>query len=412
MVSIFASYSQNIPEIEDKETIKQEKESNSFDDLDEGPQFIVFDSKGVPLLSDNATHFSSFYDTGEKKTEETFKKGVRDGISKQYYKSGKTETEYLFLNGTLLNVTSYYGTGEIKFVMNYKNGKPDGDSKQYYTSGKTKIERLFEKGKLISDAAYYESGIKRIEYLLKDGKRDGVAQQYDTNGKLERKLLFDDGVLQNITTLYNTGEVNRVDNYTNKERNGVTKQYYKNGKLKCDWFYENGKLINAIGYFENGNKKNVFNYKNGKRDGVSQQYYQSGKLETEYFYTNGKIFKTIGYYETGEKRVESNNEINGKHFNKKGILESEIFLEDGNKQIHKIYYEDGKVNYVYNLQDRKRDGLSYKYFKNGKTECEFFYKNGELMRSINYTLRNDMKIEKIYENNKVIKQTFISEKRQ
>ena len=38
MVSIFASYSQNIPEIEDKETIKQEKESNSFDDLDERPQ--------------------------------------------------------------------------------------------------------------------------------------------------------------------------------------------------------------------------------------------------------------------------------------------------------------------------------------------------------------------------------------
>ena len=61
-----------------------------------------------------------------------FTEGQPNGISKEYYPSGKLMTEQTFLMGSLNGPAKlYYESGKIKISSNYKNDVLDGKSFQY-----------------------------------------------------------------------------------------------------------------------------------------------------------------------------------------------------------------------------------------------------------------------------------------
>jgi len=53
--------------------------------------------------------------------EWNYKKGKREGISREYYKSGKLKIEENYKNGQKINKKVYHKTGELKSEKDYPN---------------------------------------------------------------------------------------------------------------------------------------------------------------------------------------------------------------------------------------------------------------------------------------------------
>ena len=170
---------------------------------------------------------------------------------------------------------------------------------------------MYDKAKSI-----IKSGNKKIikNIILKDGK--GYIKEYDS------EVLF----------LYE-GE------YFNGDRNGKGKEYYND-----TW---NNKLL----FFFEGT------YFNGQING-------NGK---EYYYSPDKI-KFEGEYKNGEK-------WNGKIYNPKGIVESE--LKEGKGYIKKYYDDLLDLEYEGEYFNGKRNGKGKCYYIGGSLEYEGEFLNGE-----------------------------------
>jgi len=162
---------------------------------------------------------------------------------------------------------------------------------------------------------------KKISQKYKLGKRNGKGREY----------------VKNSNTLIFEGE------YLNGKRNGKGQEYYNNGKLKFEGEYNNGKR-NGEGkeYYNNGKLKFEGEYNNGKRNGKGQEYYNNGKLKFE------------GEYKNGER-------LNGKGYNKNGIMDFQIKNGSGNV---KQYYNDDKLKFEGEYLNGKRNGKGKEYIWN------------------------------------------------
>ncbi|KXX69735.1 toxin-antitoxin system YwqK family antitoxin [Flammeovirga sp. SJP92] len=109
-------------------------------------------------------HVYNYDNSKKKRAEINYTKGVKDGLSKTYYKSGKLKQEINYVmgkkegvskmyhtNGTLYKEAFYenneiktrkyfYKDGELKSIASYENSKPTTDLKEYYKSGKLKTK--------------------------------------------------------------------------------------------------------------------------------------------------------------------------------------------------------------------------------------------------------------------------------
>ena len=113
--------------------------------------------------------------------EVTFKNGIREGLMKSFYQSGKVRQTFWYHNGLREDSARWlYETGEIFRTTPYRNDTVDGIQKQFYRNGKLKAKLGYSKG---FRTTY-------LEEFTPDGKlvggypelKIGIQDQYKTKG--------------------------------------------------------------------------------------------------------------------------------------------------------------------------------------------------------------------------------------
>lgn len=79
--------------------------------------------------------------------EVTYKNGVREGLTKTFYKSGRVRAEKWYHNNLLQDsVIWYYEEGQVFRITPYRNDTIDGVQKQFYRTGQLKARIGYKKG--------------------------------------------------------------------------------------------------------------------------------------------------------------------------------------------------------------------------------------------------------------------------
>jgi antitoxin component YwqK of YwqJK toxin-antitoxin module len=110
---------------------------------------------------------------GNLVSEETYKAGLVNGVSKVYNPEG--------------------GLTEIQY---YKDGVKDGKWEQYYLDGKLKIRGTYRGGdKVGAFTSFYNSGQTMTAGQYNQGHQDGTWVHYNEKGAVSKKEVFDFGEL-------------------------------------------------------------------------------------------------------------------------------------------------------------------------------------------------------------------------
>ena len=182
----------------------------------------------------------------------------------------------------------------------YSNGKRNGKGKEYNKEGKLIYEGWLFMGKRWEGKGIIEKGLLIFEGEYRNGQLNGKGKEYNKEGQ----LIFD-------------GE------YKDGKRNGKGKKY-KDGQLIFEGNYKSGKANGYIRKYNEGILIFEGNYSNGLKDGIAKEYNYLGNL----------MFK--GEYKVGKR-------YNGKIYNNKGELESELKEGDGKiKEYDYIRFEQNQ----------------------------------------------------------------------
>ncbi|WP_281614767.1 energy transducer TonB [Flammeovirga sp. SubArs3] len=200
-------------------------ESEVYDDL----AFI----KNKSIQSENKKYYTKYFNEVPVYHEHVF---CYSTVNKE--KAGKlTKNEFFYLDGTVY--TLFYSI-ENTF---------EGQYRMYYPSGQLKVEGLYEKGKKVNIwKRYYPNGQIYQEYSMnyKDYKVrfhnvwEASGVQTVKAGEGHVKLINDDGVL------YEEGDVSK------KNKHGVWTGYYGNGDKYFVEKYDNGKFLTGESWDEKG----------------------------------------------------------------------------------------------------------------------------------------------------------------
>src|SRR5512133_1249067 len=80
-------------------------------------------------------------------SEVNFVNGVREGLTKTFYKSGRLQRTYWYEKGLRQDSSCwFYEEGQIFRITPFRNDTTDGIQKQYYRTGELKAEMGYKKG--------------------------------------------------------------------------------------------------------------------------------------------------------------------------------------------------------------------------------------------------------------------------
>ena len=97
------------------------------------------------------------YPDGVRKEEQCWDNGVRTGLWRTFYESGKVEREIHYENGIKVGEHKlYYENGVLEMVAQIANGKPHGETYTYDPNGKLSISHQYKNGVL--------DGVERMFY--------------------------------------------------------------------------------------------------------------------------------------------------------------------------------------------------------------------------------------------------------
>ena len=207
-------------------------------------------------LSDTSYHFK----TGKLIQTISYKDGLEDGVSKEYWPNGQLRGEVAYTQGVVNGVVRSYSTsGELLTQLLYVNGEEDlnysdrflSDIIDYdtsYAGFNQPIWKYYAKYDTIIDSAYCLA--------------DSLVQYYKNN-TLYKENVYNYQRMLETTTLYSNGVKDTVyDYYTKKNYNG----------LQCIHYYQAGKLTKTVYYDTKGR---VFkNQKRGERKALGWSTYR------------------------------------------------------------------------------------------------------------------------------------------
>ena len=312
----------------------------------------------------------TFYETGNLKTEVTYKDGKKNGYLKEYAENGdllkiskyvddeiQTEAEEI-QKPEIQN--EYYPDGKVKISAMFRNGVPEGIRREYNSDG------------FVEKAYLYKQGVIIGEGIVKDdGNRDGPWKDYYPDGTLKAEGTYDDG--------------KQVGEWKYYHSNGKTEQvgrFSRQGKFEGTWKW----------YFDNGQLLREESYRNGLKDGMSEEYDESGTVIESGEFVNGREdgpwFELIGdcfmrgTYRDGLRNgmwynfylVRNENKTDSICFFKGG------FIEDNPNGKHTFYWENGKVKDEGGYVNGRKEGEWYKFNFDGTLFMTITYKQGVEVR--------------------------------
>jgi hypothetical protein len=101
---------------------------------------------------------------GHVAMETTFKNGIRQGLSKTFYASGKLRGTLLYENGLREDSAKwYFEEGQVFRTTPYKRDTVDGIQKQYFRNGKLKAIIGYKKGLRTFEFEEYDMKGKKVQ---------------------------------------------------------------------------------------------------------------------------------------------------------------------------------------------------------------------------------------------------------
>lgn len=209
--------------------------------------------------------------------EEFYKKGVVNGISKDYFETGQLLQELQYRDGVKDGIwKQYYPNGKMKQQTTYVNGKLDGEFKMYADDG-----NLIMEGKYVDD-------LKTGNWFF-----------YDSHGMMEKILTFSEGI-QTREQIMNGEKVTYYKNnipkskvtYRQGKKNGEFVEYYEMGEWVTEKVPGDPNLGQEDDYEEVLVGQQIWRkgkYQNDKLEGEVIYYTRDGKVEKKEFYKNGEL---------------------------------------------------------------------------------------------------------------------------
>jgi uncharacterized protein len=275
--------------------------------------------------------WKEFYENDQPKSEGNYKDDKRDGIFKQYSMDGRVINKEEWRNGELLIAQKkeeekfevkrqYYQTGATKIVGTYKKGVPEGVFRQYDEKGNLEGTKVYHAGKMLREGImdeqgreqgqwkeYYESGHLRSIGNYVDGRREGEWKFSFENDSMEQVGTYEKGKPNGPWKwYYPNGTLRREETYSSGKENGNMKEYDQEGSVIAEGNYVEGKQ-DGPWKFSNGEYVAEGNFVDGKEDGVWKQFYRDGKIAFEGEYVEGQESGEHKYYYPNGRLSESRN---------------------------------------------------------------------------------------------------------
>ncbi len=346
-----------------------------------------------------------YYKTGNIHKIIPFKDGKKHGYGKEFGKDGRIISLLEYNYGNLVEIEKinrydslkrkdgvwkeFYRTGKLKTQKTYSHGKLNGLIKNYNFKGELIYAKRYENGILVNDsvsianrvvfkADYYDKPDKNGRKILKssgsfvDGKPVGEHREYTSDGKANKSRIYD--MQGNLTGegkvndegekiglwkyYFSTHELKSKGKYKKNKRNGKWIYYYKTGKIEQKGVFLNGKFAgNWKWYFPDGSLEREENFYFGKEDGDYVEYNNNNEIIAK------------GSFIDGDK--------DGKWFYKAGDHTEQGSYQNNNKNGEwKYFYLDGNLYFKGNYMQGNPDGKHFFYFDNGKLKKECYYVMG------------------------------------
>ncbi len=315
-------------------------------------------------------HWYTFYESGNLRTEITFKNDLKNGYFKEYNENGDLLKISKYVDDVIqpeaeeiqkLEVQNeYYPDGKIKISAMFRNGVPEGLKREYKADGN------------IEKAYLYKNGVITGEGIVKeDGNRSGHWKDFYPDGSLKAEGNYDNGKQIGDWKYYHAnGKIEQIGKFT--------KQGKPEGSWK--WYFENGKLLKEE------------NYHGGLKDGLSIEYDETGKVIEEGEFVEGNE-EGLWFEFTGDSFIKGSYRDglrNGMWYNI--YLDSDSiktdslcyfkgnFIEDNPDGKHTYYWENGKVKDEGSYIMGRKEGEWYKYNFDGTLFMVITYKQGVEIR--------------------------------
>ena len=122
---------------------------------------------------------------------------IEDGPSVSWWKSGHKTEECTYKNGMYDGkYVTWYENGQKSEERSYKNGKEDGLSIGWFEDGKKDYEGTFKDGQPDGKAySWYKNGNKSLECIYKDGKLNGLETKWNEQGNKIEEFFYKDGII-------------------------------------------------------------------------------------------------------------------------------------------------------------------------------------------------------------------------
>lgn len=459
-------------------------------------------------------NYTAYFDNGSVKKTLIFNKGLKVGPAKEYYNYPKDaiyaeglyendfatgEWKYYYDNGKLSQVgvlnkkgmrdgvwKDYNKEGVMTKEDEYRDGKSEGLAKNFYSNGKIYEEFYYRKNK-VNQYKYYNSTGTLVKEISKQ-KNEFNFELFNKNGtvrmigklvgeNIEGELITNNylGLKNEVVeykneqkvnkelNFYSNGQISSETPYKNNMQDGLYTKYFVNGKILTQGYYVND---NAEGYWfyydQNGPLSEIRYYANGEQYGWQRTFACNGKLfraellndgrivERCYYDTLGNIIKRINYDSCNNcpitipnvdgnvwiKRNLKNNYINGvsttlfpdgttnflatydmdmengvsKSYDVFGKLVRESNYDYDKRQGKYVVYKDSKVQYTANYNNGELNGEAIDYYENEKPFQKTTYEYGDVNGTITkYDEAGNLAIVLNYEDDKLISYSYEDE---
>ena len=252
---------------------------------------------------------TDYYPSGQPKVVGTYnKKGLPEGVRREYNEEGKVEKAFIFRNGRVIgegvftdagekegNWKEYFPDGKLKATGPYAKDNRDGLWKFYYNSGQ--LEQVGAYLNAMPDSNwrwFFSNGKLMREEFFYDGKSDGLMTEYDVEGNVVTQGDYLEGKREG-KWFYQAGDNRDEGEYIEGFRNGLWMSYFSDGTVSFE-----GKFIDDLPngkhkwYWDNGKVKKEGSYVMGRKNGDWRKYDSSGFPLIVISYTNGKEVKYDG----------------------------------------------------------------------------------------------------------------------
>jgi hypothetical protein len=180
----------------------------------------------VSVADTGYTGIKQFMSGKYKVSEVTFRNGVKEGLTKTFYQSGKLQRTFWYVNGLRQDSSCwYYQEGQLFRTTPYRNDTIEGIQKQYYRTGELKAKIGYSKGfrtlffeeytrdgKLVND--YPDLVVKTEDNYRKNGTYGIILELTNKNTKVNflkgdiDNGIYDTARMEKIKTVQNTGYIN------------------------------------------------------------------------------------------------------------------------------------------------------------------------------------------------------------